>query len=127
MVRLPPRPNRTHTLFPYTTLFLSRRAAAAVCHRRAGRRATGELPLPLAVLHRGSAVRRGRTAPGRRQGRRGAHRAHGRRCAEELSMSHDDDPDLAAPPADQEAPQEVAPRAQPRTVSRANLRPPATP
>ncbi len=28
-------------------------------HRRAGRRATGVLPLPLAVLHRGSAVRRG--------------------------------------------------------------------
>ena len=35
------------------------------CHRCAGRWATGELPLPLAVLHRGSAVRRGRTALGR--------------------------------------------------------------
>src|SRR3546814_5882381 len=122
MVRLPPRPNRTHTLFPYTTLFLSRRAAAAVCHRRAGRRATGELPLPLAVLHRGSAVRRGRTAPGRRQGRRGANRAHGRRCAEELTMSQDDAPDLAAPHADKVAPEAVALRARPRPVTRLNRR-----
>ena len=31
------------------------RAAAAVCHRRAGRRATGELPFSLAVLRRGIA------------------------------------------------------------------------
>lgn len=35
--------------------------------------ADGELPLSLAVLHRGPAVRRGRTAPGRQEGR---HRAH---------------------------------------------------
>src|SRR3546814_17735775 len=79
---------------------------------------TGELPLPLAVLHRGSAVRRGRTAPGRRQGRRGANRAHGRRCAEELTMSQDDAPDLAAPHADKVAPEAVALRAQPRPVTR---------
>jgi hypothetical protein len=71
----------------------ARRAAAAVRDRRAGRRATGELPLPLAVLHRGSPVRRGRAAPGRGQGRRGADRAHGWRLgwhAEELTMSQDD-------------------------------------
>src|SRR3546814_1012072 len=83
---------------------------------------TGELPLPLAVLHRGSAVRRGRTAPGRRQGRRGANRAHGRRCAEELTMSQDDAPDLAAPHADKVAPEAVALRAQPRPVTRLNRR-----
>src|SRR3546814_1183150 len=104
MVQRPPRSTPTDTLFPYTSLF---RAAAAVCHRRAGRRATGELPLPLAVLHRGSAVRRGRTAPGRRQGRRGANRAHGRRCAEELTMSQDDAPDLADPHADMVEPEAV--------------------
>src|SRR3546814_12349193 len=75
---------------------------------------TGELPLPLAVLHRGSAVRRGRTAPGRRQGRRGANRAHGRRCAEELTMSQDDAPDLAAPHADKVAPEAEIGRASGR-------------
>ncbi len=45
---------------------VSRKASCRLCcHRRAGRRATGELPIPLAVLHRRSAVRRSRTAPGR--------------------------------------------------------------
>jgi P-type conjugative transfer protein TrbG len=99
-----------------------RRAAAAVRDRRAGRRATGELPLPLAVLHRGSAVWRGRVAPGRGQGRRGADRAHGWRCAEELTMSQDDTPDLATPQAGKVAPEAVALRAQPRPVTRLNRR-----
>ena len=47
---------------------IARRAAAAVRHRRTGRRATGELSLPLAVLHRGSPVRCSRTAPGADKG-----------------------------------------------------------
>jgi type IV secretion system protein VirB9 len=45
-----------------------RRAAAAVRDRRTGRRPTRQLPFPLAVLHRGSAVWCGRAAPGRGQG-----------------------------------------------------------
>src|SRR5690606_6457550 len=84
--------------------------------------ATGQLPLPLAVLHRGSAVRRRRTPPGRRQGQRGADRAHGRRCAEELTMSLDDTPDLATPQTGKVAPEAVALRAQPRPVTRLNRR-----
>ena len=84
-------------LYPVPGGHRSRRTAAAVRHRRAGRRATGELPFPLAVLHRGSAVRRGRTAPGWRWRRRGADRAHRWRGAEELTMSQDDTPTL--PPA----------------------------
>src|SRR3546814_8521270 len=135
----PPRLKRPATLFPYTTLFRSRRrreslhpvsrrhrtgrVAATVRDRRTGRWPTRELPLPVAVLHRGPAVRRGRIAPGWRQGRRGAHRAHGRHDgrAEELTMSQDDSPDMlgAAPKL---APEQVALRAQPRPVTRLNRR-----
>src|SRR3546814_10645868 len=84
------------------------------------RRATGELPLPLAVLHRGSPLWRGRAAPGWRQGRRGADRAHGWRGTEELTMSQDDTPDLATPQAGKVAPEAVVLRAQPRPVTRLN-------
>src|SRR3546814_19885115 len=80
------------------------------------RRATGELPLPLAVLHRGSPLWRGRAAPGWRQGRRGADRAPGWRGTEELTMSQADTPHLATPPAGTVAPEAVVLRAQPRRV-----------
>src|SRR3546814_13483133 len=36
MIRRPPRSTRTDTLFPYTTLFRSRREVEAHDHRRAG-------------------------------------------------------------------------------------------
>ena len=107
-------------LYPVPGGHRSRRTAAAVRHRRAGRRATGELPFPLAVLHRGSAVRRGRTAPGWRWRRRGADRAHRWRGAEELTMSQDDTPTL--PPAGEGGAEAVALRAQPRPVTRLNRR-----
>src|SRR3546814_17753975 len=80
----------------------------------------GELPLPLAVLQRGSPLWRGRAAPGWRQGRRGADRAHGWRGTEELTMSQDDTPDLATPQAGKVAPEAVVLRAQPRPVTRLN-------
>src|SRR2546427_10397248 len=89
------RPPRS-TLFPYTTLFRS-----------------------------GSPVRCGRTAPGRRQGRCGADRAHRWRFrwhAEELTMSQDDTRDLGTPQAGKVAPEAVALRAQPRPVTRLNRR-----
>ncbi len=64
-----------------------------------------------------------RTAAGRRRRRRGADRAHRWRCAEELTMSQDDTPDLAAPQAAGKiAPEAVALRAQPRPVTRLNRR-----
>src|SRR3546814_17588869 len=55
MVRQPPRPTRTDTLLPYTTLFRSR-----VRDRRAG--AGGRRPLPL-VQRPGRGGRRGARAP----------------------------------------------------------------
>src|SRR3546814_9694610 len=43
MIRRPPRSTRTYTLFPYTTLFRSARAAAIAADWRANRRAaTGD-------------------------------------------------------------------------------------
>src|SRR3546814_13719134 len=86
------------------------------------RRATGELPLPLAVLHRGSPLWRGRAAPGWRQGRRGADRAHGWRGTEELTLSQDDTPDLATPQAGNVAPETLVLRAPPRPVKRLTRR-----
>src|SRR3546814_7008425 len=59
MIRLPPRSTRTDTLFPYPTLFPSRRLAARQGHRR-GR------------VARGTQARRATDARGRRPPRRRA-------------------------------------------------------
>ncbi len=102
--------------------YRARRAAAAVRDRRAGQRATGELPFPLAVLHRrigcsarpncAWAVTRATWcgSSARTAWRGGTDHEPGRRS------------DLATPQAGEVAPEAVALRAQPRPVTRLNRR-----
>src|SRR3546814_8155246 len=57
MIRRPPRPTRTDTLFPYTTLFRSRRDRGARDGARAGNQGL--------VAHRAGGRRQGATSPWR--------------------------------------------------------------
>src|SRR3546814_18430545 len=54
MIRRPPRSTRTDTLFPYTTLFRSKRLADLADHRR--------VAIPQNLRHRAKAVREARAA-----------------------------------------------------------------
>src|SRR3546814_6430213 len=49
MIRRPPRSTRTDTLFPYTTLFRSRRAARGLGHRRTSGASIGRAAFPHAA------------------------------------------------------------------------------
>src|SRR3712207_7978746 len=85
MIRRPPR----STLFPYTTLFRSHRAAAA---RRDGRlgRGGGGRGQPGAARGRGGHPRRGAAAPARPRREEGGDEHGGDRENAPLEPSHDD-------------------------------------
>src|SRR3546814_9060995 len=68
MIRRPPRSTRTDTLFPYTTLFRSRRRLFAVRRRDGSRRMDQPLPA-LPHRHRRDAVPRERSVHFCRRGR----------------------------------------------------------
>src|SRR3546814_7243837 len=76
MIRLPPRSTRTHTLFPYTTLFRSRYLPGRC------------VPFQGGLFVRGQALRPGRTA--RRVVPR-KYRGHHRRCRSASSHMHRQD------------------------------------
>src|SRR3546814_14603116 len=77
MIRRPPRSTRTDTLFPYTTLFRSRRGAH---HLRGRGRRPGQLrPRGQLLPHQ---ARRPRPVPQGRAGRRGVLARHGPAAAQ---------------------------------------------
>lgn len=100
--------------YPVPRRHRARRASCADRDRAGRRRAVGELLLPRAVFHRGSTVRRRRTAVGRL----GADRAY-RQHAKNQSIRQRVSLDLVLPSAGKAADEKkVALRAQPYPVQR---------
>src|SRR3546814_1417457 len=81
MIRLPPRSTRTYTLFPYTTLFRSRRRARAELRHLLGVGAVLAAPRPREVLPALQAISRRQEAPAAGQLFAALHPAGARRGA----------------------------------------------
>lgn len=99
--------------YPVPRQHRARRASCADRDRAGRRRAAGERRLPLAVFHRGSTVRRRRTAVGRL----GADRTY-RQHAKNQSIRQRVSLDLVLPSAGKAADEKIALRAQPHPVRR---------
>src|SRR5690606_16839636 len=114
---------RAQGVHPVSGGYRPGRASAAIRDRPGRRRPTGQLPLPLALLHRRPPFRSRRAAPGCGPWRHGASRTHRWPGTQAVNVNTADTPNSeGSTPLPKVAPESLELRARPRRVTRLNPR-----